>query len=89
MGHNNLLLWMILFLAGVFAVTQIVKYPGHIAWKVVKSGALGCLMIFAVNWIGGYLHFHLPFNPWTALTAGFLGIPGLVALVVLQVWVFR
>ncbi|MCL6594563.1 MAG: pro-sigmaK processing inhibitor BofA family protein, partial [Alicyclobacillus sp.] len=49
---------------------------------------LGCLFIYAVNWVGQQFHFHLPLNPVTALTAGFLGIPGLVALVALHLWLY-
>ncbi|AEJ42133.1 pro-sigmaK processing inhibitor BofA [Alicyclobacillus acidocaldarius subsp. acidocaldarius Tc-4-1] len=40
-----------------------------------------------VDAIGSYLGFHLPLNPITVLAAGFLGLPGLAALVVLHLWV--
>ncbi|MCL6516604.1 pro-sigmaK processing inhibitor BofA family protein [Alicyclobacillus sp.] len=82
------LVWIGLALVGVFVVAQVVRYPGQVFWWLVKSAALGCLFVFAVNWVGQYLHYHLPFNPITALTAGFLGIPGLAALILLHLWLY-
>ncbi|GMA50570.1 sigmaK-factor processing regulatory BofA [Alicyclobacillus contaminans] len=86
MSEQHLLIGIGLFLIGVYAVAQVVRYPRQMAWKLVKSAVLGCLFVLAVNWIGGYFHFHLPFNPVTALTAGFLGIPGVAALIVMKLW---
>lgn len=87
MTEQHLLIGIGLFLVGVYVVSQFVRYPGQMFWKLVKSAILGCLFVLAVNWIGGYFQFHLPFNPITALTAGFLGIPGVAALVVLKAWI--
>ncbi len=87
MTQHQLLIGIGLFLAGVYVVSQFVRYPGQMFWKLAKSAVLGCLFVLAVNWIGGYFQFHLPFNPITALTAGFLGIPGVAALVVLKAWI--
>lgn len=75
-------------LLGLFLLTQVVQYPKKILWTLTKSAVFGVLFVVAVNWVGGYFNFHLPFNPATALTAGFLGIPGVLALVTLHLWVF-
>lgn len=87
MTQQQLLIGLALFLVGAVVITQFARYPGQMVWKLVKSAVLGCLFVLAVNWIGGYFQFHLPFNPVTALTAGFLGIPGVAALVALKLWV--
>lgn len=86
--HLTWLLWGALILAAFFTITQVVQYPGRIAWKVAKSVVMGCLFILAVNWVGQYFHYHLPFNVLTTLAAGFLGIPGVAALVAMHLWVF-
>jgi inhibitor of the pro-sigma K processing machinery len=88
MSHSQLILWIGAALVALALVAQVVKYPRQVFWKVLKSAAFGCLFIFAVDWVGQYFHYHLPFNPLTALTAGFLGIPGVVALVTLQLWLY-
>jgi inhibitor of the pro-sigma K processing machinery len=88
-GHATLLLWIGIVLVALFVLSQLVRYPKQILWKVVRTGVFGCLFIFAVNWVGQYFHFHLPFNTLTAVTAGLLGIPGVAALITLQLWVFQ
>lgn len=86
--HAVWLLWAAVAVAALFAITQIVQYPGRIAWRLVKSAVLGLVFVLAVNWVGAYFHYHLALNAMTALTAGFLGIPGVAALIALHLWVF-
>lgn len=88
MPHESWLLWIGAGLIGLFIVAQFFRSPTQLMWRAVKGIALGCLFVFAVNWVGGYFNFHLPFNPATALTAGFLGLPGVIALVTLKLWMF-
>jgi len=86
--HGHWLLWCGAGLVLLFLIAQVVQYPKLILFRLAKSAVFGVLFVVAVNWIGGYFNFHLPFNPATALTAGFLGIPGVAALVTLHLWVF-
>jgi inhibitor of the pro-sigma K processing machinery len=89
MSHSaQLILWVGVGLVALVVVIQVAKYPSQVFWKLMKSAVVGCLFIFAIDWIGQYFHFHMPFNPLTALTAGLLGIPGVIALVTLQLWLF-
>ena len=86
--HLSVAWWVVIAAAALFATTQIVQYPGRIAWRLAKSAVLGLVFVLAVNWVGQYFHYHLPLNAMTALTAGFLGIPGVAALVAMHLWVF-
>lgn len=88
MTNGQVYLWGAIVLIGLYLISQFAKYPGQIAWKLVKTAVAGCVAILAVNWIGGYVHYHLPLNPITAGTAGLLGIPGVAALVALQIWLY-
>lgn len=56
------------------------KYVGWAVW----NGLLGGLALFALNFVGGYLGFHIGLNPASALTAGILGIPGIALLFALR-----
>jgi inhibitor of the pro-sigma K processing machinery len=85
----HIYIWIGLALIAVFVLTQIIHYPKLIAWKIVKTAVVGLLFVFAVNWVGSYFQFYLPLNPLTALTAGILGLPGVAALVALQLWLFH
>lgn len=81
-------LWIAGGLVGIFLLAQIFQHPKHSLWLIVRTAVMGCLFILAVDWIGQYFHYHLPFNPLTAVTAGLLGIPGVAALIVMQLWLF-
>lgn len=81
-------LWLGVAVVAAFLIGQFFRKPGRVTWVLLRNSALGCVFIFVVNWIGTYVHFHLPFNPLTALTAGFLGLPGVAALVAIKLWIF-
>lgn len=49
---------------------------------------IGALMLFIFNLFAQTFTWHLPINILTASTAGFLGLPGLAALVIMKVFVF-
>ncbi|MBX6354041.1 MAG: pro-sigmaK processing inhibitor BofA family protein [Thermoflavifilum sp.] len=87
MDKYHLLAWGLAGLAGAVVLSVFFKAPGAALWRLVRSVVVGCLLILAVNWVGGHLHYHMPLNPVTALVAGFLGIPGLAAIAVVQLWV--
>ncbi|MCY0896093.1 MAG: pro-sigmaK processing inhibitor BofA family protein [Alicyclobacillaceae bacterium] len=88
MRLESILLWVGGGVLGLLIVAQFFRSPLRGMWMLVKTVVFGCVSIFVINWAGSYVHFHLPFNPATALTAGFLGIPGLAALIALKLWVF-
>ncbi|QSO47906.1 pro-sigmaK processing inhibitor BofA family protein [Alicyclobacillus mengziensis] len=89
MTQSHLLLYVGLAAIAGVTLVQVFRHPGLVFWKLAKSAAIGCLFVFAVNWIGQYFHYHLPFNAFTALTAGFLGLPGVGMLVALNVWLYH
>lgn len=53
------------------------------AYHLLAGGA----MIWIVNLAGGLWNFHLGLNPVSSLIAGYLGIPGLILLSALNLWV--
>ena len=89
MTQGHILLYALLAVVAGIALIRVFRHPGLIFWKLAKSAAIGCLFVFAVNWVGQYFHYHLPFNAFTALTAGFLGIPGVGMLIALHLWLFQ
>lgn len=48
---------------------------------------IGALFLFFLNAFGSVFDYHLPINIVTASVSGFLGIPGLIALVVIDLFV--
>ncbi|MEH7109811.1 MULTISPECIES: pro-sigmaK processing inhibitor BofA family protein [Bacillaceae] len=60
-----------------------VRFVGLAVVKVL----IGALFLFFLNVIGNRYGIHVPINVATSAVSGFLGIPGLCALVAIQQWV--
>ncbi|GAX88701.1 pro-sigmaK processing inhibitor BofA family protein [Effusibacillus lacus] len=60
---------------------------GSILIGLAKTLLFGVIGLFLINLAGQYIQLHIPINPVTALLVGLLGVPGLAALIVIQLWV--
>lgn len=52
--------------------------------KLVVNSVLGGLCIFIINMIGANFGFHIGLNVLTSVIVGFLGLPGVVCLVIVK-----
>ncbi len=59
------------------------RFVGQAAIKLI----IGALFLFFLNVAGNQYGVHVPVNFATSAVSGFLGIPGLFALVAIQHWV--
>ncbi|MBS4216685.1 MULTISPECIES: pro-sigmaK processing inhibitor BofA family protein [Neobacillus] len=59
------------------------RFVGQAAIKIL----IGALFLFFLNTAGNQFGVHVPINFATSAVSGFLGIPGLCALVAIQQWV--
>ena len=71
---------LILILLFVGAPLRPVRWIGQLFIKVI----VGALLLFLVNAFGTSLDLHIPINFITSSVSGILGIPGLVALVIIK-----
>jgi inhibitor of the pro-sigma K processing machinery len=74
---------LIVVLLVVGAPIKPMRFLGQGAVKLV----IGVLLLFFFNVFGASLGLHLPINIFTALTIGFLGLPGLASLTALHIFV--
>ena len=58
--------------------------PMRFMWRLVAGCVMGALALGLVNLFGGLVGFSVEINPFTAMAVGFLGLPGAVLVVVLQ-----
>ena len=70
----------------LFLVIKLLKWP----IKIIINGIIGVVILYAVNFIianlslvGINVNFSLAINPITALIAGFFGVPGVVVLIII------
>ena len=71
-------------LALVCLTGYLLLVPMRFLWRLLAGGVLGALALLVVNFIGRWLGFSVEINPFTAMAVGFLGLPGAVLVVVLQ-----
>lgn len=71
----------------VFFVGRIFLLPLKIVFKLIYNAIIGGIMLYVINFVGAHFGFTLALNPITALVAGFLGIPGIILLALVKIFV--
>lgn len=77
--------YLIYGLAGIvilFLLIKLLKWP----MKIILNGIIGVVILYIVNLIGTSFNFSLAINPITALITGFLGIPGVIVLIIIRLF---
>ena len=52
--------------------------------KLIYNGIIGGIMLLVLNLLGGFFDIRIAINPITAMVAGFLGIPGVILMLVVR-----
>ncbi len=68
----------------LYVVGRVLIMPLKIVIKLIYNALIGGVVLLILNFIGGYIGLHIALNPITALLVGFLGVPGVIMLLVLQ-----
>lgn len=87
LGDFNVILAYLFGIFLIYIVGRIFLMPLKIIFKLIYNGLIGGLMLWVLNFIGGYFSFTIAINPITALVAGFLGFPGIVLLILLKIFI--
>lgn len=80
------LLYSLLGILLLVVVTKIFAWPIKFLIKLVVNGVLGVILLLIVNYIGATWSFSIGINVWTALIAGFAGIPGVIFLILFKLF---
>ena len=79
----DMIVYALVGLALLFLIIKLLKWP----LKILINGILGIILLYIANIVGSYSGFVLPVNAISALIAGFLGIPGIIFLVLFQFFI--
>lgn len=79
----DMMVYALIGLALLFLIIRLLKWP----LKILINGILGIILLYISNIVGSYIGFVLPINAISALVAGFLGIPGIIFLILFQFFV--
>ena len=75
---------LVLTIIALIIVTKILSWPLKKILKLLLNIAIGLVMILLVNVFGGKIGLSIPFNVVTAIVSGFLGVPGVICLIILH-----
>ncbi|MBO0995515.1 pro-sigmaK processing inhibitor BofA family protein [Bacillus sp. SD088] len=75
---------VILLLVVVGLPTKVFRWMGLSLMKLL----IGALFLFFLNAIGNQFGLAVPINFITSAISGFLGLPGVAALAIIQLWIF-
>lgn len=70
----------------LYLLGYLLLVPMRFVWRLMAGGLLGAVSLWVVNQFSGLTHFSVPLNPFTALLAGFLGLPGAALAAALAHW---
>ena len=70
----------------VFLFIRLCLVPMRLGWKIAINTGGGFFSLWLLNLISGFTGVLFPINAVTALIAGFLGLPGIVLLGAMQLF---
>lgn len=69
----------------LYILGMILVWPLKKILKLIFNGILGGIALLIFNFIGGFFSLHIAINPLNAIIVGFLGVPGVILLLILQI----
>lgn len=79
---KDLLIYGLIGIVILFVIIKLLKLP----FKIILNGIFGVVILYIVNLIGANYGITIGINVVTALIAGILGVPGVIALVIFQLF---
>ena len=67
-------------IVAVYVLIKIIAAPIKKIFKLLLNAVCGLLLLFIANFIGGFFNFAIPVNLLTCIIAGAFGIPGVIFL---------
>lgn len=72
--------------AALFLVVKIFAWPIRMLGKLIINGVLGVILLLIFNFAGQYFGLYIQVTWITALIAGFFGIPGIIFLIIYELF---
>lgn len=88
MPQIDLLSILAIFLAigAVYVLGMLLVLPIKLIIRLVINGIIGAVALILFNLLGNYIGITIGVNPITALIAGFLGIPGVLLMIFVKIF---
>lgn len=89
-GYNGDMTVLLAYAFGIillYVVGRMFLMPLKLIFKLIYNGIIGGIMLWVVNLLGSNIGFTIAINPLTALVAGFLGLPGVILLILFKIFI--
>lgn len=83
----NIILAYVFGILLIYLIGRIFFMPLKLVLRLVYNGLIGGAMLWVLNFVGAHFGFTIAINPITALVAGFLGMPGIIILVLFKIFI--
>lgn len=84
MGYLQYAIYFLVAVLFFIILAKFFLWPIKIFTKLVLNGILGIIILLVVNLVGANFNFFIGINIFTALIAGFFGVPGVIFLVLFK-----
>lgn len=85
MGKN--IISFIIVLIGIIIFYKLIKVSYKLIFKIIINSVIGIILLFLTNLLGQYFNIVIGINLITILISGFCGIPGIIFLVLLKLFI--
>jgi len=72
---------------GVCLIAKIFSAPIRLIVKILINALVGGIALIVINWVGAFFDFHIDLNFFSALITGALGVPGIVILLLIKMFI--
>lgn len=86
-GEINVVVAYVFGILLLYIMGRMFLMPIKLIFRLIYNGLIGGAMLWLLNFVGVYIGFNIPINPITALVAGFLGLPGVVLLILFKFFI--
>jgi inhibitor of the pro-sigma K processing machinery len=79
--------YILAYIVGIillFLIAKLLLVPIKIVWKMIVNALIGGITLILINLIGSFFGLHIDINIITSLITGFLGVPGVIVILLLQ-----
>lgn len=71
----------------IYLIGRMFLMPIKLVFRLIYNALIGGALLWVLNFIGGHVGFTIAINPVTALIAGFLGLPGVILLILFKIFI--
>ena len=86
-GEVNVILAYAFGIILIYLLGRMFLMPIKLIFRLIYNALIGGVMLWVLNFAGAHIGFNIAVNPITALVAGFLGLPGVILLILFKVFI--